>query len=144
MVKRCPRCDALHNRNHAWCAPCHAAYMRQWRKGRILTAEQRRKGSARSYANVYLRRGKITREPCIDCGIDEAEMHHEDYDKPTEVIWLCRDCHLDRHREEAAAKARQNRNRGGGAAPASARARSAALIRSTPPCPAHRTGTASV
>lgn len=75
--------------------------MREWRKTHRLTGEALVRANARSYANVYLRRGKIQREPCVDCGCDEAEMHHEDYSKPLEVVWLCRDCHLDRHRQPA-------------------------------------------
>jgi hypothetical protein len=27
-------------------------------------------------------------------------MHHPDYDKPLEVVWVCRSCHLDIHAEE--------------------------------------------
>jgi hypothetical protein len=65
-----------------------------------MTAEQRRRDNARSYAGVYLRRGKIQRQECEDCGDPNTEMHHEDYDKPLEVVWLCRDCHLFRHEKE--------------------------------------------
>lgn len=72
--------------------------MRAWRAGRQLTPEQRRKDNARSYANVYLRRGKLQRAACVDCGSPESQMHHEDYDRPLDVIWLCRPCHLARHR----------------------------------------------
>jgi hypothetical protein len=70
--------------------------MREWRKTHPMTEEQRRKDIARSKAGVYLRRGKITREPCRVCG-GPAEMHHPDYDKPYEVDWLCRKCHLEEH-----------------------------------------------
>jgi ribosomal protein S27AE len=71
--------------------------MRRWRRSHPLTEEQRRKDIARSYAGVYLRRGKIQREPCKRCGAEKAEMHHHDYDKPLEVEWLCRRCHLAEH-----------------------------------------------
>jgi len=64
-----------------------------------LSALQKLKSNARSYANVYLRRGKIKRRPCSECGSAEAQMHHEDYRKPLEVTWLCRACHLRMHAE---------------------------------------------
>lgn len=69
-----------------------------------MTPEQRRKDIARSYAGVYLRRGYITREPCKDCGAEKAEMHHPDYDRPAEVEWMCRPCHMALHAFEKLAQ----------------------------------------
>jgi len=74
--------------------------MRKWRKTHKLTEEQKKKDNCRSYAGVYLRRGKITKSPCKECGDENSKMHHEDYDKPLEVTWLCRKCHLDLHNDE--------------------------------------------
>lgn len=34
---------------------------------------------------------------CVDCGIQAAEYHHEDYNKPLEVVALCKKCHVKRH-----------------------------------------------
>jgi hypothetical protein len=79
------------------CRPCHAAYMREWRKTHKMTDEQRRKDNCRSYTAVLIKRGHMTRKPCILCGA-EAQAHHPDYDRPRLVIWLCRPCHLDFHR----------------------------------------------
>lgn len=62
-----------------------------------LTLEQKVKGNARSYAKVYLRRGKIERKPCEVCGAFDSQMHHEDYSKPLEIVWLCRRHHLVEH-----------------------------------------------
>jgi hypothetical protein len=75
----------------------HALYMRVWRMGHTLTAEQRRKDIARSYAGVYKRRGKVVIQGCEKCG-GSAEMHHDDYDKPLEIRWLCREHHLELHK----------------------------------------------
>lgn len=80
------------------CKSCHAAYMREWRQHQELTAEQRKKDNARSYAGVYKRRGLLTQADCVSCGSVESQMHHEDYDQPLEVTWLCRPCHLKWHR----------------------------------------------
>jgi hypothetical protein len=83
-----------------YCLSCHAANMRENRvRHSELTDEQRQKANARSYANVYLRRGYITRGSCEVCGDTNAEMHHDDYSKPTEIRWLCRVHHLEHHRE---------------------------------------------
>ncbi len=55
--------------------------------------------NCRCYANVYKRRGRLKPEMCANCGAEKAEKHHENYDKPLIVVWLCRDCHLKRHCE---------------------------------------------
>lgn len=92
-----------------YCRPCHAENVRLNRSPYgLMTPEQRKKDNCRSYAGVYVRKGKLPRQPCEKCGNEKAEMHHEDYDKPLEVIWLCRTCHLDLHtqrnRKEAESK----------------------------------------
>ena len=34
---------------------------------------------------------------CILCGSPNTLMHHEDYDKPLNVLWMCYKCHSDYH-----------------------------------------------
>ena len=48
-------------------------------------------------ANKAYRKGIILKEPCIICGNPKAQGHHENYDKPLDVIWLCTRHHNDRH-----------------------------------------------
>jgi len=87
--------------NQKWCKYCHAEYMRNNRpKHSELSDEQRKKANARSYANVYKRRGKLIEKDCEECGSPDSQMHHEDYDKPLQVTWLCRECHLELHEAE--------------------------------------------
>lgn len=45
------------------------------------------------------RRGKISKMPCIKCGSDKSQAHHEDYSSPLDVVWLCDFHHKSRHRE---------------------------------------------
>lgn len=42
----------------------------------------------------------ISPEFCLDCDLPKAKLHrhHEDYSKPTEIVWLCSACHGARHR----------------------------------------------
>jgi hypothetical protein len=72
--------------------------MQEYRKTHPLEGEARIKDTARSYAGVYKRRGRLIPQPCA-CGSIEVEMHHENYAKPTDVLWLCRACHLAQHRQ---------------------------------------------
>jgi len=44
-------------------------------------------------------RGEYHPKPCVKCGSDKnVEGHHEDYDKPKELTWLCKVCHLEHHK----------------------------------------------
>lgn len=101
-MKVCSKCKVNEPRKgQRYCLDCHNAYLREWRKTHTLNDEQRKKANARSYAKVYYKRGKIIKTPCIDCGSLETEKHHEDYDKPIDVIWLCRNCHSLRHKGDS-------------------------------------------
>lgn len=40
-----------------------------------------------------IRRGLIERQPCEVCGAEPADGHHDDYDRPMAVRWLCRKHH---------------------------------------------------
>lgn len=96
-LRKCTQCETPHLSRNSWCRGCRAKAMRAHRRRHPMTEEQRRKDRARSYANTYLRRGKLQRQPCAKCGSQESQMHHEDYSKPLEVKWLCRHCHLLGH-----------------------------------------------
>jgi len=71
--------------------------MREYRRTHNQNDEQRKRSNCRSYANVYLNRGKIIKEPCENCGSSHSQMHHDNYDKPLEIRWFCRSCHLKLH-----------------------------------------------
>lgn len=81
------------------CKTCHAAYMREYRNTHPLTAEQRKKMNARSYVHVYLKRGKIKKQPCILCKDPDSQPHQTDYNKPLEVKWLCDFHHRIEHKK---------------------------------------------
>ena len=97
MSKFCSSCRRPNDRKGRYCADCHAAYMRDWRITNKLEGESRKRDTARSYANVYKKRGLIERKPCEICGERKSQMHHPDHELPTVVVWLCRPCHLAWH-----------------------------------------------
>jgi len=64
-------------------------YLKQWRQ----TPWGKKTEKARSLAASYQRGGKLTPQPCEVCGDPETEKHHEDYDFPLDVRWLCHEHH---------------------------------------------------
>lgn len=96
---RCP-CGNECRKGQGNCLACHRKANREYRLRHPLQGEARKKMVARSYAKVYERRGKLLRQPCEVCASILAEKHHEDYDRPLQVRWLCRKCHLEEHKRE--------------------------------------------
>jgi ribosomal protein S27AE len=66
---------------------------------RIWRAEDRRRGKAHGAVYRAIKNGKLVREPCCRCGEQKSLAHHEDYDKPLAIMWLCQPCHKQRHKE---------------------------------------------
>ena len=102
MEKLCSKCRKAPPRaNQRYCQECHNAYMRVSRPLYCdLPPEEKKRSISRAYANVYQKRGKIVPSPCSMCLSPEAQKHHDDYDKPLQVRWLCRKCHVELHRND--------------------------------------------
>jgi ribosomal protein S27AE len=64
-----------------------------WRK------EDSRRTRAHNMVARAVRDGSLLRNPCVRCGEKKSLAHHEDYDRPLEVMWLCQPCHKQRHKE---------------------------------------------
>lgn len=54
----------------------------------------------RAHNLVYnaLRRGDLVKRPCERCGELKVVGHHDDYDRPLDVRWLCERHHKEWHR----------------------------------------------
>ena len=46
-----------------------------------------------------IKAGSLVRQNCIRCNDEKSLAHHEDYDKPLDVMCLCQPCHKQRHKE---------------------------------------------
>lgn len=68
---------------------------------RRYTAKNPEKVRAHVALNNAVKRGKIVRQPCKECGAPKAHAHHHDYSKPFDVEWLCVVCHRREHRRTA-------------------------------------------
>lgn len=66
---------------------------------RAWRAEDSRRVLAHTSVARAIRNGSLVRQPCVRCGEIKSLAHHEDYDKPLEVMWLCQACHKQRHKE---------------------------------------------
>ena len=80
---------------------------RQENKAKIALYHKKRRfnNPKKEYAirsiNNAIKLGKMVKpQVCSFCGeVKKLDGHHEDYDKPLEVIWLCRRCHMAVHAE---------------------------------------------
>lgn len=55
------------------------------------------KNRTKQRAELKARRAHPHQQPCEVCGATPAQRHHEDYSKPTEIVWLCSAHHAARH-----------------------------------------------
>lgn len=91
---KCSRCWREARLGQRYCWECHAAYIREWRRAHALNAVQRLKSNARRLANHHADKGHIQRLLCEVCLSPDTQPHHDDYSKPLEVRWFCREHHL--------------------------------------------------
>lgn len=63
------------------------------------TREHPERRSARNKARRALQTGKMKKTPCESCGNEKTEMHHPDYSRPLDVMWLCKLCHEQWHKQ---------------------------------------------
>jgi hypothetical protein len=66
---------------------------------RAWRLQDKRRRAAHSAVSSAIKSGKLVRMPCERCGCEKSVAHHEDYDLPLDVNWLCQPCHKQRHKE---------------------------------------------
>lgn len=100
----------LKNKENIKAKRAASGYYKDWEQRdvektkRIRTANRKKyraKNPRRNaiYQQVFyaLKIGKIKKGLCERCGCEKVEAHHEDYDKPLEVRWLCKKHHREIH-----------------------------------------------
>jgi len=84
---------------NGFCNACEARRKREYHAKNKDSEVYKLKIAARTTVNRYIRLGRIEKLPCQVCGSNiKTEAHHEDYDKPLDVIWLCRKHHAEIHK----------------------------------------------
>ena len=66
---------------------------------RAWRAEDRRRQHAHAEVRKAIKLGTLRKKSCVRCQSEKSLAHHEDYDKPLDVMWLCQPCHKQRHKE---------------------------------------------
>lgn len=87
------------------CRDCNTRRAKKYRateNGKKLTLEairnHHRQNKVKVHARYLARRNLKAPEMCEKCEEFKAlDAHHDDYSKPLEVQWLCRQCHANVH-----------------------------------------------
>jgi len=110
-----PKNEKMNDGSSSWCRACFREYHRGYEKKMRATksptflrkkaaaAERARtrhplRAKAREALRMAISRGDIEKKGiCEKCHAQPTECHHEDYNKPLEIIELCKRCHAKIH-----------------------------------------------
>ena len=71
---------------------------KEWVTTKRYWAENPESRKAHSIVSNAIRGNKLKKKKCIVCRNEKSEAHHDDYSKPLEILWFCRQCHMNYHR----------------------------------------------
>ena len=72
-----------------------SAILKRWRQS------DKRIGVAHNAVARALKNGQLEKKGCEVCGNEKSHAHHDDYNKPLSIKWLCAAHHKARHLELA-------------------------------------------
>ncbi len=106
--KDCTKKDSTNRRNKNLEAVREYDRNRGNRQGYEYTKDYRKKypkkAAAHRKVNYELRKGSILKKPCEVCGAVKVVAHHDDYDRPLEIRWLCQAHHTQWHTKHGEGK----------------------------------------
>ncbi len=112
MCKMCQKYYDRSRRNDKHRKEARAVYA-QTKEGKLAGAKAKakwrndnpKKYKAHNKINSAIRSGNIKKLPCELCGSDEKmHAHHDDYEYPLSIRWLCSSCHSQWHRDNGEGK----------------------------------------
>ena len=71
-------------------------------KERRNNPKERYKILARELTRRMIKLGVIVKKPCEVCGKKKVQTHHDNYDKPLIIRWLCLKHHVEYHKKAGA------------------------------------------
>ena len=71
---------------------------------KIWRQADKRRMKCHNAVSRAVKKGDLVVQPCEKCGSEKVVAHHEDYNTPLDVVWLCQACHVQRHMEILAEK----------------------------------------
>lgn len=101
----CKGCQAEFKKkmpHQAFCGQRCAAAKRYRDLPKDKKRELQKKKEARNMKKIKCREAAKYRfqnpEPCESCGQSATDRHHDNYNKPLEIRWLCAPCHREWHK----------------------------------------------
>ena len=73
------------------------AYDRKRGRRRAIAPYPKKQKNAANRVTRAILKGSMKRQPCVICGKVKSEGHHQDYDKPYDIVWLCAEHHRRLH-----------------------------------------------
>lgn len=96
----CPVCNERpKSGNHSYCLKCKGQMHKNWMKSKggqwaySTMRGTRHKLVARAYVNHLVQRHQLIPQPCEVCGNLEVEAHHNSYENPLDIRWICKEHH---------------------------------------------------
>lgn len=91
--------NASIERRRGWVAGRDPERVSEANRKRVRPEVNKVRNRARLKVKRAILAGMLVRLPCERCGEPKTQAHHEDYERPLDVNWLCSLHHAARHRE---------------------------------------------